>query len=147
MSKNLLTELREKSENFDKLDEDAQEEALAESMMQLAELLPDPSNKQEYDEFISLMQNPPIEGETDEEIMQSYLKLAETNPKFFAQTLAFYTLVNDADTLGNLAKQYSSKSTKVEAISKDELAAIHNENEQQRIADIKKELASIPVDK
>jgi len=129
-----------------KVNKEQQTEKMAETINSLIDLLPDPNNDKEFSEFLELLQNPPISGETDEELAISFLELSKTNPKFFSQALAFVSLLDDVDTIGNIAKDMAPKTSKVETISRSELDAIQQEDEEKELQKIKDELASIPLD-
>ena len=144
--RDLGTILNEEFDKFMELDEEQQEEKLAESVMQLIDILPSPENEKEFSKFMELMENPPITGETDEEIMKSFLELSKTNPEFFAQAIAFSALLSDADTIANIARTVAPKQSKVESISKAELDAIHQADEDQKLDELRDMLSQIPLE-
>lgn len=147
--KNLDSFVEEEVDKFENLSEDEQIVKQAEYIGKLIEMLPDPNNEEEFDEFVRLYKNPPITGNTDEERALSFLELAKTNPKFFSQCIALSSLSSDLSSLEEIAKENSNnvpKQASVSSISKEELQKIKDEDKQSEIQKEKDILASIPVD-
>ncbi len=148
-NKDFNAELEEQYNKFMEMDEDEQAAKQAEITMQLIDLLPDPANAKEFAEFTALLENPPISGETDEELMISYLEMSKTHPKFFTQITALTALGADLDSLKNIASDMAknnSSSQTVQAISKEELYAVKKEDEDAELEEFKKRLRAIPID-
>ncbi len=146
-NKNINTFVEEELKNFEELSEEEQLAKQAEYARKLIEMLPNPENEAEFNEFVELLKNPPISGNTEEERTLSFLELSKTNPKFFNQCIALTSLSLDLSSLEDLAKENAPKQTSVQAISKEELDAIHNQDKQAEIDKTKQILESIPVDK
>jgi hypothetical protein len=146
-NKDLNSYVEEQVNEFANMDEKEQLAKQAEYVGKLVEILPDPENEKEFNEFVELLKNPPISGNTDEERTMSFLELGKTNPKFFAQCIALTSLSMNLSTIEEIARENAPKKASVQSISKEELDAIHNEDKQAELERVKDMLSRIPVDK
>lgn len=147
MNNNISSMVDEELNKYLSLDEEEQVEFKAKHIMQLIDILPDYSNEKEFGEFLDALSNVNIEGETLEEITQSFLNLSKTNQTLFAQLIAMSALINDSVTFGEIAKELSTqKEEKVEKVSLDEINKLKEQDEKKKIADFRKLLDEISIE-